>query len=116
MSGPDLTDDELAYAAQALRSELLDLEVDDVRAPDGGDPGPGAKSGALAAVGVMLVSAAPAVIPAVIDVALGWLRRQPLDVHLEIDGQILTARVTRKQRDALVAAYLQRITADSGDA
>ncbi|MEU4218779.1 hypothetical protein [Actinoplanes sp. NPDC026623] len=116
VNGSDLVDDDLAFAARALRSELLNLDVDDVNFPDGGAPEPGAKSAALAAAGLMLVSTAPAVIPAVIDVALGWLKRQPLDVHLEIDGQVLTARVTREQRDALVAAYLQRATRDASKA
>ncbi len=116
MSGSEFVDDDLAYAVQALRSELLNLDVDDVTVPDGGTPTPGAKSAALTAAGLMLVSTAPEVIPAVIDVALSWLKRQPLDVHLEVDGQILTARVTRKQRDALVAAYLERIGRDASEA
>ncbi|SDS82854.1 hypothetical protein [Actinoplanes derwentensis] len=115
--GSALTEEDLADTGQALRSVLLGLDVDDVTIPSGGRPVPHAKSAALAAVGVLLVSAAPEMVPAVVDAALNWLKRQLiLDVHLEIDGQVLTAQVTRSQRDALVSAFLARVTDDTGQA
>jgi hypothetical protein len=102
-------DEDAAAACRSLRSELL--EVTDVSVPGGAAPVPGAKSAAAAAVGALLVSATPAAIPVILDVALGWLRRQPIDIALEIDGQRISGRVTRDQRDQLVRAYLHRVQA-----
>jgi hypothetical protein len=42
-------------------------------------------------------------------VVASWLSRQPADVKIEIDGQTFAGTVSRKQRDALVAAYLARV-------
>jgi hypothetical protein len=107
VTGTSLDDAEVAVASRRLRSELLD--VADVSTPPGARPEPGAKSGAVATIGLLLVSVAPATIASVVDAALGWLRRQPLDVEMDIDGQKFSGNVTRAQRDQLVATYLDRV-------
>lgn len=108
VNGDDLEDGEVAAASRNLRTALLTLDVEDVVTPTAGPPEPGAKSGLMAALGLLLVSTGPSVVPAVVDVALSWLKRQPIDVSLEIDGQRFSGQVTRAQRDALVQSFLDR--------
>ena len=70
---------------------------------------PGSKSGEVLAVGALIVTLAPTVIEGVVAVLTSWLSRQPDDVELEIDGQRFRGRVTKSQRDELVAAYVRRL-------
>ncbi|MEU8216685.1 hypothetical protein [Micromonospora sp. NPDC048843] len=43
-------------------------------------------------------------------VIASWLSRQPTDVEIEIDGRRFKGRVSKAQRDELVAAYLTRVS------
>jgi hypothetical protein len=65
-------------------------------------------------VGALLVTVAPVLIGGVVDVVVSWLRRQPDTVEVVISGQQFRGRVTRDQRDALVAAVINE-TAGGAD-
>jgi ABC-type amino acid transport substrate-binding protein len=74
-----------------------------------GPPPAGAKSGGLVTWGALAVSLASAgSFQVVVDMVASWLRRQPADIEIEIDGQKLSGTVTREQREALVQAFLAR--------
>ena len=53
------------------------------------------------------------VLDGLVAVVASWLTRQPSDVEVEIDGRRFRGRVTRAQRDELVAAYVRRLDRDS---
>lgn len=110
VSSDALDADARAELARNLRGELLNVDVEDVRPDASGPPPAGAKSGEVIAVGALIVSLAPSLVPTVVDIVASWLKRQPSDIEVEVDGQRLTGRVTSQQRDAIVAAYLSRIT------
>ncbi|HET8683046.1 MAG TPA: hypothetical protein VFM54_14435 [Micromonosporaceae bacterium] len=101
-----MSDAESAELSRNLRMELLTLDVDQVRPVDGGAPPAGAKAGEAVAFGSLLVSMAPTLLEPFIDVVVSWLRRQHVEVEVEIGGQRLKGSVTRKQRDQLVTAFL----------
>jgi hypothetical protein len=105
----DVDDDVLARMTGDLRDELLDLDVDSVDRPSDGSAPEGTKAGEMLAAGALLLTVAPTIVEGVVAVLVSWLSRQPSDVTIEIDGQKFTGPVTRKQRDALVAAYLSRV-------
>jgi hypothetical protein len=108
VGGSDVDDGEAADLARALRAELLTLDVENVEPLAGGAPPPGVKAGEAITIGALLLSLAPAVIGQAIDAALSWLRRQPADIEVDIGGHKLRANVTRAQRDAIVAAFLDQ--------
>ncbi|MEV4534306.1 hypothetical protein AB0J82_10805 [Asanoa sp. NPDC049518] len=104
----DVDDDLLARMADDLRAELLELDVESVTRPTGPPPG-GSKAGEALAVGALLVAVAPSIVDGVMAVVTSWLSRQRSDVTVEIDGQKIAGTFTRKQRGALVDAYLARV-------
>jgi hypothetical protein len=110
VGGVDINDEESAELSRHLSAELLSVDIDEIRPVDAGAPPPGAKAGAAVAIGSVLVSLAPAMVERVIDVVASWLRRQSVDVEIEIGGQKLKGSVTRAQRDALVVAFLDRVS------
>jgi hypothetical protein len=105
----DVDDDVLARMTGDLRDELLDLDVDSVERPSDGAAPEGTKAGEVLTAGALLLAVAPSVVEGVMAILASWLSRQPADVKIEIDGQTFAGSVTRKQRDALVAAYLARV-------
>jgi hypothetical protein len=107
-SGLDV--DGVAELTAGLRREILDVIVDNAElAAAAGNAPKGAKSGALVAVGALIVTLAPTVVARLMDVISSWLSRQPADVEIEIDGNRFQGRVSKAQRDDLVAAYLRRV-------
>ncbi|GLY97307.1 hypothetical protein [Actinoplanes sp. NBRC 103695] len=104
--GLDLNDEELAAASRNLQDLLLELDVDDVRPASDGPAPAGAKAGDAIAFGTLLVTVAPPLVKAVIEVVASWLRRQPQEIEVEIAGNKIKGVVTAAQRDAIVAAYL----------
>jgi len=106
----DVDDDVLARMTGDLRDELLDLDVDSVDRPSDGPAPDGTKAGEVLTAGALLLAVAPSVVEGVMAVLASWLSRQPADVKIEIDGQKFAGTVSRKQRDALVAAYLARVS------
>ena len=94
IQGGDADDAELERALLQLRAELNELDIDAVRPKPAGEAPPGAKSGAIAAVGGLIVTLTPTVqaIAALVGVIQGWLRRvggTGRTVKLEIDGNVL---------------------------
>lgn len=111
VDGAELDADERAALADALRNELLGLDfVDEVRQVRAGALPPGAKAGEAITFGAVAVSLAPEITGHLVDFLAGWLRRQRTPIKIKIDGQVLEGQVNREQRDALVAAYLERVT------
>jgi hypothetical protein len=108
VGGSYVDDVESADLRRRLCEELLAVDVDDVRPLDASAPPPGAKGGAAIVVGALAVSLAPVVMPRLIDVLASWLGRQHPEVEVEIGGQKLRAPVTRAQRNAIVAVFLEQ--------
>jgi hypothetical protein len=88
----DADEAELERAVLQLRTELNELDLDAVPKP-AGEPPPGAKSGANAAVGGLIVTLKPTMeaIAALVGVIQGWLSRGGggRTVKLEINGNVL---------------------------
>lgn len=56
--GPDADAEEIAEVTLSLRRELLDLDVEAVELPPGGEPPPGSRAVELAALGALAVTVA----------------------------------------------------------
>lgn len=115
VSSDVLDADARAELARNLQGELLKIDVEDVRPEVSGPPPAGAKSGEAIAIGALIVSLAPSLAPTVVDIVASWLKRQPSDIEVEVDGNRLAGQVTPQQRDAIVAAYLSRIADKKSD-
>jgi hypothetical protein len=106
---PELDAAGLADLTQALRREILAVDVDGVQLAAAGPVPVGGKSGEVIAIGALAVTLAPMVIESMIGVVSSWLSRQPNDVEIEIDGHRFKGRVTKAQRNEIVAAYLRHL-------
>jgi hypothetical protein len=106
---PDLDAESVHELAHDLREIVFEADVDDVRPVTVGPAEPGAKSGGALAIGALVVTLAPTVVESLMVVVSSWLSRQPDDVEIEVDGHRFRGRVSRSQREELVAAYLQRL-------
>lgn len=96
-----------------LRSELRELDVDDVTAVVDGDAPPGAKGVDAASLAELLVtmSAGGGVFVTVLATIRDWLGRRSdaQSVKLTLDGDTLElTRATAAERADLVAAFLAR--------
>lgn len=95
-------------AARALRSDLLELDVQVARpvvaAPDG------ARGGEAMALGTLLVSLGPNVLASVCDAVRGWMQRSGgRRVQLELDGdQIELTGVSKEDQRRLVELFVAR--------
>ena len=58
-----------------LRREIAELDVESVQLPSAGDVPAGAKSGEAVALGTLLVTVLPAVVPKLIDFLQAWTLR-----------------------------------------
>jgi hypothetical protein len=108
--GPDVDVEELDLLARQLRDQLLQLDVDDVQPLREGAAPPGSKAVDPAAVGTMVVTLAPTVIPGLIGVLQGWLhgrRAAGVKVTLGRDSIELT-NATATQVEQLTRAFLAR--------
>ena len=90
----DADDAELERALLQLRAELTELDLDAIVPRPAGEAPPGAKSGAITAVGGLIVTITPTIeaIAALVGVIQGWVRRggdTGRTVKLEIDGNVL---------------------------
>jgi hypothetical protein len=111
--GPDADAEEVAEAAQQLRRELLDLDVDSVQLPAGGKPPPGTRGVELAALGGLLVTVGQSqVLGSVIAAIRSWLGGSPgRSIKLELDGDTLELTgISSKEQRRLVDEWLQRHT------
>ena len=86
--------EQLAVLTGYLRAELLQLDVEDVTAPQTGDAPPGARVVGVATVGALLVALGQSAegLRSVVSVIGDWLRRGQgtrRTVRLELDGDAL---------------------------
>jgi hypothetical protein len=97
-----------------LRAELAELDVEDVAARPAGPAPPGARSGAIAAAGGLLVSLSQAAdsLTSVVSAVRAWLGRgdnTPRTVRLELDGDVLElARPTPDDQERLIELFISR--------
>lgn len=96
-----------------LRGELLDLDVDTVKALRSGDPPVGARAGEALAVGGLLVSLATSdQLRAVVQTVRRWLSRGAgvaRTVRLEVDGDVLELRhASAADQARLVELFIAR--------
>ena len=112
--GPDADAEEVAEAAQQLRSELLDLDVDSVQLPAAGKPPPGTRGVELAALGGLLVTVGQSqLLGSVIAAIRSWLGGSPQrSIKLELEGDTLELTgISATEQRRLVDEWLQRHTA-----
>ena len=90
-AGPDADAEEVAEATAQLRRELLELDVDSVKAPEGGPPPPGSKAAEVLAIGSLIVTLVKSTgLGAVVHTIQSWIsRQQQRSVKLAIDGDTL---------------------------
>ena len=89
--GPDDDAEQVAEATLRLRRELLDLDVDAVELPSGGEPPPGTRAVELAALGALAVTLAKSqMLGPVVAAVRAWLAGSPQrSIKLELDGDVL---------------------------
>jgi hypothetical protein len=111
--GPDDDAEEVAEATLQLRRELLDLDVEAVELPSGGEPPPGTRAVELAALGALVVTAAKSqLLGPVVAAIRSWLAGAPQrTVKLELDGDVLELTgVSSKEQRRLTDEWLRRHT------
>jgi hypothetical protein len=107
--------DRLAELADALRTELLALDLDDVKPAPGGDPPPGSRAFDVAAAGALLasLSGSAELISHVVVAARAWLGRGgEVDRTVELTVGDRTLRVTGvsdQQQNRLIDAFLRAV-------
>jgi hypothetical protein len=106
---------ELQDATSQLRSELLELDVNDVQAPSGGAAPPGTRGAAAAEIGTLLVAAGRAAIGPIVAAIQSWVaRRASRSVKLTIDGDsIEVSNVSPEDQRELIESFLARHAPDS---
>jgi hypothetical protein len=111
--GPDSDAEEVAEATLQLRRELLELDVDAVELPRGGEPPPGTRAVELAALGALAVTLAKSqLLTSVVATVRSWLAGSPQrSIKLELDGDVLElGGVSSKQQERLAEEWLRRHT------
>ena len=109
--GPDDDAEQVAEATLRLRRELLDLDIDAVELPSGGEPPPGTRAVELAALGALAVTLAKSqMLGPVVAAVRAWLAGSPQrSIKLELDGDVLelTGLSSNEQR-RLTDEWLRR--------
>jgi hypothetical protein len=106
----------LAVLTGYLRTELLRLDVEDVRALPAGEPPPGARVFGAATVGALLIALGQSVegLRSVISVIRHWLRRGEgtgRAVRLELDGDALElSQASVADQERLIELFILRHT------
>ena len=111
--GLDADAEEVAEATLRLRRELLDLDVDSVDLPAGGQSPPGTRGVELAALGALLVSVTRSQPLAPVLAAIrSWLGGSPQrSIKLELEGDTLELTgISSTEQRRLVDEWLQRHT------
>ena len=105
---------ELEDATAQLRRELLELDVDDVKAPSGGPAPVGTRGAAAAEIGTLLVAAGRAAIAPIVLAIQSWVaRRATRSVKLTIDGDsIEVSNVSPEDQRELIESFLARHAPD----
>jgi hypothetical protein len=104
----------LAEVTGYLRSELLQLDVENVTTPQSGDVPPGARVVGVAAVGTLLVALGQSVdgLRSVVSAIRDWLRRAEgtgRTVRLELDGDALElSQASAADQERLIELFVSR--------
>jgi hypothetical protein len=106
---------ELEDATAQLRRELLELDVDDVKAPSAGAAPAGTRGPAAAEIGTLLVAAGRAAIGPIVGAIQAWVaRRASRSVKLTIDGDsIEVSNVSPEDQRELIESFLARHAPDA---
>jgi hypothetical protein len=109
--GPDADPEEVAEATLQLRRELLDLDVEAVELPRGGEPPPGTRAVELAALGALVVTVGQSpLLGPVVAAVWAWLAGAPQrSIKLELGGDTLELTgLSSKEQRRLVDEWLGR--------
>ena len=104
----------LAVLTGYLRSELLQLDVEDVSALPAGEPPPGARGFDAATVGALLIALGQSAqgLQLVVSVIRNWLRRgegKDRAVRLELGGDALElSQASAADRERLIELFVRR--------
>jgi uncharacterized protein YidB (DUF937 family) len=110
-AGPDADAEEVAEATAQLRRELLELDVDSVKAPEAGPPPPGSKAAEVLAIGSLIVTLVKSTgLGAVVHTIQSWIsRQQQRSVKLAIDGDTLEVTgVSSEEQRRLIDEWIAR--------
>lgn len=113
LDGASLDDDEVERLVRQLRSELLELDVSSVDPVPSGPAPDGAKGAGPVVIGSIIVglTASGGVFTALVATLQDWLGRRARRhrITLTIDGDsIELEQATSSEREALIAAYIDR--------
>ena len=106
----------LAVLTGYLRSELLQLDVEDVSALPAGEPPPGARGFDAATVGALLIALGQSAqgLQSVVSVIRDWLRRGEgtgRSVRLELGGDALElSQASATDQERLIELFVRRHT------
>ena len=106
----------LAALTGYLRSELLQLDVEDVKPLPAGEPPPGARGFDAATVGALMIALGQSAegLRSVVSVIRGWLRRgdgEGRTVRLEIGGDALElSQASTADQERLIELFVIRHT------
>ena len=107
-------DARLAALTGYLKSELLRLDVDDVRALPGGTPAPGARALGGVTVGALVIALGQSAegLRSVVAVIRNWLQRgegKGRTVRLELDDDVLElSEATPAEQEQLIELFVRR--------
>lgn len=107
----------LATLTSYLRAELLQLDVDDVRARPTGEPPPGARGFGVAPAGALLIGLGQSAegLRSVVSAIRDWLRRgdgKGRTVRLELgDDALELSQVSAADQERLIELFVRRHTA-----
>jgi hypothetical protein len=107
----------LAVLTGYLQAELLQLDVEDVRALPAGKPPPGARGSDVATVGALLIGLGQSAqgLRLVVSAIRDWLRRgegKGRAVRLELGGDALElAQASAADQERLIELFVRRHTA-----
>jgi hypothetical protein len=110
----------LATLTGYLRAELLQLDLEDVRALPAGEPPPGARVFSAVTVGALLIALGRSAegLRSVVSVIRGWLGRGDgtlRTVRLELGGDVLElSQASAADQDRLVDLFISRHTTGEG--
>ena len=109
-------DAELDAETVQLRSELLELAVDDVQQPSGGPAPAGARAVDPTLLATLLVTAGKSAAGALAGALTSWLsRRRGRTLKVELGGDSLElSDVSREEQRQVLQAFLERHMRDEG--
>jgi hypothetical protein len=116
----DLDPDDAERLVRQLRAEVAELDVESVGPAVGGAVPAGAKAADAVTLGALVValSASGGVFTALIETLRDWLGRQSARhrIAVTIDGDTIELeRASAEQKEALLAAYVQRHSGQRGE-